>query len=207
MTPSAIWTATIAILKRVRPREPVVQPSRLDMRRIPRHTDSSVQRAQPIHFLRYTCRRTVFEHAFAGYGGIVRPCLPRPFFRERDFAQTRLCWSHRSPCLDGRPTPPIPDWRPRFAPAPTYPAPCRSCDGSAAPSPTGCQERMPPPKHRRRDLGVRARVAVDNLERCFLVFKQTAQCLGWHPLERVCRDRRLQPFRDQVLGHPAAQVV
>ena len=34
--------------------------------------------------------------------------------------------------------PPIPDWRPRFAPAPTYPAPCRSCDGSAAPSPTGC---------------------------------------------------------------------
>ena len=34
--------------------------------------------------------------------------------------------------------PPIPDWRPRFAPVPTYPAPCRSCDGSAAPSPTGC---------------------------------------------------------------------
>ena len=25
-----------------------------------------------------------------------------------------------------------------FAPAPTYAAPCRSCDGSAAPSPTGC---------------------------------------------------------------------
>ena len=34
--------------------------------------------------------------------------------------------------------PPIPDWRPRFAPAPTYLAPCRPCDGSAAPSPTGC---------------------------------------------------------------------